>query len=81
MDQIKIGKFISLCRKNKKLTQEQMAEKLNISVNAVSKWERGLNLPDYSNIKFGYIVDDNLKYSQIYVAGEGNIKGNVDINK
>ena len=151
MEQIKIGNFISLCRKDKKLTQEKLAEKLNVSVNAVSKWERGLNLPDYSNLqtlceileislneffagehlkenevekqseknilsilqfanyknkkykilmivisilliilfaiigrgvlmKSGYIIDDNLKYSQIYITGESNIKGNVDIN-
>ena len=48
MDQIKIGKFISLCRKNKGLTQEQLAEKLGVSINAVSKWDRGINLPDVS---------------------------------
>ena len=48
MDQEKIGKFIATCRKDKKLTQEQLAEKLNISKNAISKWERGLNLPDVS---------------------------------
>lgn len=46
MDQEKIGKFIAYSRKKKNLTQEQLAEKLNISKNAVSKWERGLNLPD-----------------------------------
>lgn len=46
MDQIKIGKFISSQRKSQKLTQEQIAEKLMVSKNAVSKWERGLNLPD-----------------------------------
>lgn len=150
MNQTEIGKFISSCRKNKQLTQEQLAEKLNVSVNAVSKWERGLNLPDYSNmqmlcdilgisineffageklqenkieeqseknileilkssdrkgrkqkltiaillilliivltasgkavlVKYGYVADDNLKYSQIYISGEGNIKGSVDI--
>lgn len=44
----KIGKFIAKCRKNKNLTQEQLAEKLNISDRAISKWERGLNLPDAS---------------------------------
>lgn len=152
MDQTKIGAFITLCRKDKKLTQEQLAEKLNVSVNAVSKWERGLNLPDYSNmqilcdtlditineffagehlqdnevekqaernildilkisssknkksklliliicilsailifiigryifVKCGFIIDDNLKYSQVYIVGESNNKGNVDINK
>ena len=35
-------------RKENKLTQEQLAEQLNISKNAVSKWERGINLPDVS---------------------------------
>ena len=44
----KIGKFISDTRKSKKLTQEQLAEQLNISDRAVSKWERGLCLPDAS---------------------------------
>lgn len=48
MDQIKIGKFISENRKKQGMTQEQLAERLNISKNAVSKWERGLNLPDVS---------------------------------
>ena len=48
MNQEKIGKFISLSRKNKRLPQEQLAEKLGVSINAVSKWERGLNLPDVS---------------------------------
>lgn len=48
MNQKKIGKFISICQKNKNLTQEQLAETLNISDRAVSKWERGLNLPDAS---------------------------------
>lgn len=48
MNQEKIGKFIAECRKNKKLTQEQLAQKLGISNRAVSKWERGLNMPDAS---------------------------------
>lgn len=48
MNQIKIGKFISESRKSKQITQEQLAEKLGVSKNAVSKWERGLNLPDAS---------------------------------
>ena len=51
MNQEKVGKFISLSRKNKNLTQEQLAEKLGVSINAVSKWERGLNLPDVSLMK------------------------------
>ena len=48
MNQEKIGKFIADNRKKQKLTQEQLAEKLHVSKNAVSKWERGLNLPDVS---------------------------------
>ena len=39
MDQVKIGKFIAEKRKERKLTQEQLAEQLNISKNAVSKWD------------------------------------------
>ncbi len=48
MNQEKIGKFIAVCRKKKNLTQEQLAEKLGITKNAVSKWERGLSLMDMS---------------------------------
>lgn len=48
MNQTKIGKFISACRKQKNLTQMQLAEKLNITDKAISKWERGLSLPDSS---------------------------------
>lgn len=44
----KIGKFIQERRKLKRLTQEALAEKLNISNRAISKWERGLCLPDAS---------------------------------
>ena len=46
MDLIKIGKFIATCRKEKNITQEVLAEKLYITDRAVSKWERGLSLPD-----------------------------------
>lgn len=46
MDQIKIGKFIHQIRKEKNITQSELAEKLNITDRAVSKWERGICLPD-----------------------------------
>ena len=46
MDQIKIGRFISECRRNANLTQARLAEKLNITDRAVSKWENGKSLPD-----------------------------------
>ena len=48
MDQEKIGKFISECRKKQNLTQASLAEKLNITDRAVSKWETGRALPDSS---------------------------------
>ena len=46
MDNKKIGLFISSLRKEKKMTQLVLAEKLFVSDKAVSKWERGLSLPD-----------------------------------
>lgn len=48
MDQIKIGKFISKCRKSQGFTQMQLAEKLGITDRAVSKWETGKAMPDAS---------------------------------
>lgn len=48
MTQTEIGRFIAQCRKEKKLTQSQLAEKLNITDRAVSKWETGKCMPDSS---------------------------------
>lgn len=48
MDQIKIGEFISLKRKEKNMTQSELASKLNITDRAISKWENGVCLPDAS---------------------------------
>ena len=48
MDQIKIGRFIAECRKKENLTQMQLAEKLGITDKAISKWERGVAMPDTS---------------------------------
>lgn len=48
MNQVKIGTFISECRKAKGLTQNQLAEKLGITDKAVSKWETGRSMPDLS---------------------------------
>lgn len=48
MNQTEIGKFIAKCRKEKKLTQAQLAEKLNLTDRAVSKWETGKSMPDSS---------------------------------
>lgn len=48
MDQVKIGKFIAHCRKEKNMTQAELAEKLNITDRAISKWETGKGMPDSS---------------------------------
>ncbi|MEI3499218.1 MAG: helix-turn-helix transcriptional regulator [Bacilli bacterium] len=50
MDQIKIGKFISNKRKEKNITQSELAELLGITDRAISKWENGICMPDASNI-------------------------------
>lgn len=51
MNQLTIGKFIAQKRKEKNLTQEQLAEKLGVSNKTVSKWECGKCMPDYSVVK------------------------------
>lgn len=51
MNQQNIGKFIAKKRKEQNLTQEQLAEKLNVSNKTISKWENGKCMPDYSIIE------------------------------
>ena len=46
MDQVKIGRFLQELRKEQKLTQEQLAEKLGVARRTVSRWETGSNMPD-----------------------------------
>lgn len=48
MNQEKIGKFIAYCRKEKNMTQEELAQKLHLTDKAISKWENGRSLPDLS---------------------------------
>ena len=77
MDLIKIGKFIANCRKDKKLTQEQLAEKLYITDRAVSKWERGLSLPDADKmLDLCNILDINI--NELLIGEKINMK---DSNK
>lgn len=51
MNTLKVGEFIKEKRKNKGLTQRELADKLNITDRAVSKWERGICCPDISLLK------------------------------
>ena len=47
MDQKKIGQFIKELRKEKQLTQEQLAEILGVTNRSISRWENGVNMPDF----------------------------------
>ncbi len=51
MNQERIGKFIAKCRKEKKLTQQDLAEQLGVTDRSVSNWENGKNMPDLSLFK------------------------------
>ncbi len=51
MSQEKIGKFIAKCRKEKNMTQKELALKLDVTDRAISNWENGRRLPDYSIIE------------------------------
>jgi transcriptional regulator with XRE-family HTH domain len=46
VDQKKIGWFLKELRKEKEMTQEQIAEQFNVSSRTVSRWENGYNMPD-----------------------------------
>ena len=48
MDQKKIGSFLRELRKEQRITQEDLAEKLNVSSRTISRWETGSNMPDIS---------------------------------
>ena len=51
MDNLKFGAFLAQCRKDKGWTQKDLAERLNVTDKAVSKWERGLGFPDIKLIE------------------------------
>lgn len=51
MDQERIGKFIKKIRQDNQLTQKELADKLGVTYQAVSKWENGKNIPDIATLK------------------------------
>ena len=51
MDPIKVGSFIKNLRKDNNLTQKELADKYNVTYQAVSKWENGINLPDITLLR------------------------------
>ena len=63
MNEKNLGNTISKLRKEKNMTQQELAEKLNITDKAVSKWERGLSYPDITSIsKLAKILDVDSSY-------------------
>lgn len=72
MDQEKVGNFIKNIRKENKLTQQQLADKYNVTYQAVSKWENGKNLPDISLLK-QMSKDFNVSLDEIF-EGKYEIK-------
>ncbi len=79
MDNKKFGEFIKELRKEKKLTQKELGEKLNITDKAISKWERGLSFPDIAVLK------DLAEFFEIDISellnGERGKKQEIDIEK
>ena len=66
IDKAKFGSFLSALRKENGLTQKEVAQKVSVSDKAVSKWERGLSLPDITLLiplaeLFGITVTDLLE--------------------
>lgn len=83
MDQIKIGKLIAKLRMEKGMTQTELGDKLGVSYKAVSKWERGINLPDSSLFKplcdiFNITIDE-LMNGSVNDCNNSNKKKNYKI--
>ena len=66
MDAKALGTMIAALRKEKGLTQKQLAERLHVSDGAVSKWERGINFPDLSLLE---VIADALDTDMITLLG------------
>lgn len=83
MDQVKIGGFIKELRKEKGITQEQLAEQLNTSRRTVSRWETGSNLPDldvlveladYFEVEIRELFDGERRNTEMTVVEETVMK-------
>ena len=74
MEQQKVGSFLKELRKEKNLTQEQLAEQFNVSVRTVSRWETAVNMPDiillvelaaFYDVSIPEIIDGERKSEQM----------------
>ena len=79
MNHVRIGKFISECRRKKGITQNELAELLGITNRAVSKWETGICMPDAGTIpELCQILD--ISISDLF-SGEKSMENNKDSEK
>lgn len=76
MDLVKIGKYIAGKRKNLGMTQKQLAEKIGMSDKSVSKWERGICLPDVS-LYFDLCSILGISINE-FLAGEDIVHENIE---
>ena len=78
MDQKRIGAFIAQCRKEKNMTQMQLAELLEITSQAVSKWENGRGMPDMSLLQ-PLCIEKPEAFRGLYGLGNrGYVSGSLD---
>lgn len=83
MNQDKIGRFIANLRKEKNMTQEQLAEKLGVTDKSISRWENGKTMPDISLFKplcdeLGITINDLLSGERISKADyQGKFEENI----
>ena len=73
MDLVKVGKLIAKLRKEKHMTQEELAYKFDITGKSVSKWERGINAPDIA------ILEPLSK--ELGISINELLSGEIDVNK
>ena len=90
MNQKKMGAFIKALRKDKNLTQEQLAEVLGVSNRTVSRWETGSNIPDldmliilsdYFDVEIKDLIDGEKSVEQKSNTENDNLKAVADYNK
>lgn len=80
MDQKITGIFIAEKRREKNLTQEQLAQRLGVSNKTVSKWENGRNMPDYSVVE-QLCKELDISIRELIEGKESNIPGEQDEEK
>lgn len=91
MDQGKIGKFIAFCRKEKNMTQQELANRLNVTDRAVGNWENGRRLPDYSILpnlcnELGISINElfageYIKAKELKKKSENNLLNAINLNR